>query len=64
MSGLPDFMWLDSRKVVADSWKAAQKGKAISVPGFQYKLLQLLISVAPRKLVRRAGMGARKKQRR
>ncbi len=64
MSGLPDFMWLDSRKVVADSWKAAQKGKAISVPGFQYKFLQLLISVAPRKLVRRAGMGARKKQRR
>jgi short-subunit dehydrogenase len=64
MKGLPDFMWLDSRKVVADSWRAAQKGKAISVPGLQYKLLHLLISISPRKLVRSAGMGARKKQRR
>jgi short-subunit dehydrogenase len=64
MKGLPDFMWLTSREVVEKSWKAAQSGKAVSVPGLQYKFLHLLISVAPRNLVRKLGMGARKKQRR
>ena len=64
MKGLPEFMWLSTERVVSESWKAAQAGKAISVPGLQYKFLYLLISLAPRKLVRKAGMGARKKQRR
>jgi short-subunit dehydrogenase len=63
MSALPKFMWLDARKVVSDAWKSANAGKALSVPGFQYKVLKKVIDIAPRSLVRKVGMGARKKQR-
>lgn len=63
MSALPNFMWLDARKVVSDAWKSANAGKALSVPGFQYKVLKKIIDIAPRSLVRKVGMGARKKQR-
>jgi short-subunit dehydrogenase len=63
MSALPNFMWLDARKVVSDAWKSANAGKALSVPGFQYKVLKKVIDIAPRSLVRKVGMGARKKQR-
>jgi short-subunit dehydrogenase len=63
MSGLPEFMWLNSDRLVAQSWKDAQAGKAVSIPGWQYKLLVGLISLAPRPLVRRVGMNLRVKQR-
>jgi len=63
MSGLPDFMWLDARTVVEDAWQNAHKGRAVSVPGFQYKALSLLMRVVPRSVVRRIGMSARIKQR-
>jgi short-subunit dehydrogenase len=63
MSGLPNFMWLDSRAVVAAAWKSANAGKALSVPGIQYKILKAIIDISPRSLVRKVGMGARKKQR-
>jgi len=64
MKGLPQFMWLDADRVVAKSWSAAQKGKAISVPGWQYKLLTFVMSIAPRPMVRKIGMSLRVKQRR
>jgi len=64
MAGLPQFMWLDADRVVAKSWSAAQKGKAISVPGWQYKLLTFVMSIAPRPMVRKIGMSLRVKQRR
>ena len=63
MTGLPDYMWLESRAVVAAAWRAAQKGKAISIPGFQYKLLSTISRLAPRPLVRRIGMNVRTRQR-
>jgi len=63
MAGLPEFMWLNSDRLVAQSWKDAQSGKAVSIPGWQYKLLVGLISVVPRPLVRRLGMNLRVKQR-
>lgn len=63
MSGLPNFMWLDSRTVVAAAWKSANAGKALSVPGIQYKILKTIIHISPRSLVRKVGMGARKRQR-
>ncbi len=63
MSALPNFMWLDSKAVVAAAWKSANAGKALSIPGIQYKILKTIIDIPPRSLVRKAGMGARKKQR-
>jgi short-subunit dehydrogenase len=63
MKGLPDFMWLDSDELVAASWSDAQSGKAVSIPGWQYKILIALISLAPRSAVRKIGMNLRKRQR-
>ena len=64
MSGLPSFLWLDADRVVADAWSDSQSGKAISVPGSQYKVLSWLSRKAPRGWVRRIGMGVRTRQRR
>jgi uncharacterized protein len=63
MKGLPDFMWLDSDQLVAAAWSDAQSGKAVSIPGWQYKILIALISLAPRSAVRKIGMNLRKRQR-
>lgn len=63
MNGLPSFMWLDSDQLVAKSWSDAQSGKAVSIPGWQYKLLVALISAMPRPMVRKVGMNLRKRQR-
>jgi short-subunit dehydrogenase len=64
MKGLPAFMWLNADKLVAKAWSDALKGKAVSVPGWQYQLLTFIIRFAPRPLVRRIGMKVRVKQRR
>ena len=64
MKGLPSFMWLNADKLVAKAWSDALKGRAISVPGWQYKVLTFVIGIAPRSLVRRLGMSVRVKQRR
>ena len=61
MKGLPEFMWLDSDQLVARSWSDAQSGKAVSVPGWQYKLLVGFISILPRRIVRSIGMNLRKR---
>lgn len=63
MSGLPNFMWLSSDDLVAQAWKDAEANKPVSIPGWQYKLLVAIVSVAPRKFVRNIGMNIRKKQR-
>jgi short-subunit dehydrogenase len=63
MKGLPAFMWLNADKLVEQSWKDAQANKPVSIPGWQYKLLVAIISIAPRKFVRQIGMNVRKKQR-
>lgn len=61
MKGLPEFMWLDSDQLVARSWSDAQSGKAVSIPGWQYKLLVGFISILPRGMVRSIGMNLRKR---
>lgn len=63
MSSLPQFMWLDADKLVAKAWRDALKGRAISIPGWQYRLLTFVIRLAPRASVRKIGMGVRKRQR-
>ena len=64
MKGLPNFMWLNADALVAKSWSDARKGKAISIPGWQYQLLTFVMRFAPRPIVRKIGMSVRTKQRR
>jgi len=63
MKGLPSFLWLDSDKLVAKAWRDALKGEAVSIPGWQYQLLVLIIKGLPRSIIRKTGMHLRKKQR-
>jgi short-subunit dehydrogenase len=64
MKGLPNFLWLNSDRLVEDSWRDALKGKAVSVPGWQYKLLVFVVqTLVPRSIVRKVGMNLRSKQR-
>ncbi len=63
MKGLPKFMWLNSDTLVAKAWNDALKGKAVSIPGWQYQLLVFLIHSIPRSIVRKVGMNLRAKQR-
>ena len=63
MSGLPNFMWLEADRVVADSWQAAMAGKAICIPGWQYKILSTIARFGPRPLVRKLGIKVRARQR-
>jgi len=63
MDGLPKFMWLDADYVVKQAWADANAGKAISIPGNQYRILYLVMRYAPRALVRRLGFRVRRKQR-
>ena len=64
MKGLPEFLWLDADRLVKQSWSDALKGKAVSVPGWQYKLLIFIVQTVPRSIVRKVGMNMRSKQRR
>jgi short-subunit dehydrogenase len=64
MKGLPNFLWLNSDRLVEQSWRDALKGKAVSVPGWQYKLLVFVVqTLVPRSIVRKVGMNLRSKQR-
>jgi hypothetical protein len=64
MKGLPNFLWLNSDRLVEQSWRDALKGKAVSVPGWQYKLLVFIVqTLVPRSIVRKVGMNIRVKQR-
>jgi len=64
MGGVPNWFWLSAEQVVQDSWKAAKAGKALSIPGRQYKVLSFITRFAPRPLVRKVGMNVRVRQRR
>jgi len=63
MTGLPNFMWLSADRVVADSWRAAIAGKAICIPGWQYKILSMVARFGPRPLIRNLGIKVRARQR-
>jgi len=63
MKGLPSFMWLNSDRLVAKAWSDALKGKAVSIPGWQYQLLVFVIHSLPRSIIRKVGMNLRAKQR-
>ena len=63
MDALPSFMWLDADFLVAKSWADAQAGKAISIPGWQYRVMVWIAKNAPRAWMRRTGITLRSKQR-
>ena len=63
MNGLPDFMWLNADDLVAKSWSDAQKGAALSIPGWRYALLSSFLRFGPRPLIRKLGMNVRARQR-
>lgn len=52
MKAVPTWMWLSADVVVRKAWHDAQRGKSVSVPGWQYKPLALLLRHAPRWFVR------------
>ncbi|MCP2166216.1 SDR family NAD(P)-dependent oxidoreductase [Goodfellowiella coeruleoviolacea] len=53
MSALPAPLWLDATQVVHECLADLRRGRVVSVPGMQYKLLMGLIRVLPRPLLRR-----------
>lgn len=59
MTAIPNWLWLDAQKMVAAGWRDHNRGKVVSVPGWQYKLLISITNIAPRPLVRRIGFNAR-----
>jgi hypothetical protein len=63
MGAIPSFMWLEADFLVKKAWSDARRGRAISIPGWQYKVLRTIIALAPRSTVRKMGMSLRTKQR-
>lgn len=57
--GVPSWMWLQARTVVAESLRDAARGKAVSVPSLRYKAIVTLARLAPAALVARAASAGR-----
>jgi short-subunit dehydrogenase len=53
MSDLPDMMWLDADRVVADGLRDLRRGRPRSVPGLAYKALLAVPRLLPSALLRR-----------
>jgi short-subunit dehydrogenase len=64
MSSLPDFMWLDSDRLVRDALDDVAKGKVVSVPGPQYKAIVTALRIIPRPIVRANAVSAHRPGRR
>ncbi|OYN78614.1 SDR family NAD(P)-dependent oxidoreductase [Mycolicibacterium sphagni] len=52
MTSIPNIMWLNVDDVVAESLADVSKGKVISIPSLQYKVLTTVGRLVPRGLVR------------
>lgn len=52
MSTMPSFMWLSVDKLVAAAMRDLEKGKVLSVPGVQYKVLTSASRLIPRGISR------------
>ena len=53
VSGVPDALWLDADRVVADALSDLARGRSLSVPGAAYKALVVARRVVPAGLQRR-----------
>ena len=56
---ISQWMWLDVEHVVRDALRDFNRGKAVSVPGVQYKILAAIANYLPRPLVRRMSVWSR-----
>lgn len=63
MSGLPDALWTDAEQVVAEALHALRRGRAVVVPGRQYKVVVQAVRHLPRSLVRTATSRAARRTR-
>jgi len=52
MSSMPNWLWLEDKKVVKQAIDGVMKGKSLVVPGLQYKTLKLFADVLPRVVIR------------
>ena len=52
MSRIPEFLWLDSDRLVRDCLEDVARGKVLSVPGLHYKAIVAALRVIPRAVVR------------
>jgi len=52
MSALPESLWLDADDVVQQALTDVARGKVISVPGAQWKVIAAVVRVLPRPLLR------------
>jgi short-subunit dehydrogenase len=57
--GVPGWMWLDARTVVAEALRDTARGKALSVPSLRYRMLIGLVRFAPRSVSARVGTRGR-----
>lgn len=57
MTSIPKILWLNVDDVVTESLADVAKGKVISIPGVQYKVLTTVGRVIPRSLVRAINNG-------
>jgi short-subunit dehydrogenase len=53
LSGIPEWAWLDARRVARDGLRAARSGRSVSVPSKRYSALALVAQLTPRPLLRR-----------
>ena len=55
MSRIPGFMWLEADYLVRECLDDVARGKVVSVPGPQYKVIVAALRLLPRGLVRARG---------
>jgi short-subunit dehydrogenase len=53
MAQVPEALWLNASDVADQAWQDAKRGKALSVPGNQYRALTTLAQYGPRSVVRK-----------
>jgi hypothetical protein len=55
MGSISDALWLDADDVVSQALRDARVGRVVSVAGWQYKVLSVLLGVLPRPVIRLVG---------